>query len=233
MKQEKKMSKKTIGIVIGVSVILVAAVVVACIGLNQDFDAGKYVSTILDYTFKGTAKDTEEMFDEKSIVQLENQYEAQMQSFVENSVTGKVVMDATMQEKYTAVCKDIFKAMKYKVKVVHKVSKDEYKVTVEYQISDVFSKYMTAAATEQQKLMDKVERGEYKGTQEEINLQIQTEAIENNYQLLKSAYENMQYEKSVEMIFVVKKGSNEMFALDSEQLSEFIAKIVGLDEIQD
>ena len=110
-REKKKMSKKMIGIIAGVSVALIALVVVWCVGMNQDFDAGKYVSTILDYTFKGKTSNTEDMFDSISMTQLENQYQTQITTFVEKSITGDVEMDAETEEKYIALCKDIFKGL--------------------------------------------------------------------------------------------------------------------------
>jgi hypothetical protein len=165
---------------------------------------------------------------------MKKQYDENVAAFVENNITGGIAVDEEMNEKYTALCKDIFKAMKYKVKNVEKVSGDEYKVTVEYQTANVFDTYMEMAAQEAGKILEKAQRGdEYRGTPEEINAQMQQEMIANDYTVLESAYQNVQYDGKETFVFTVKRGENEAFALDSAALSEFLAKIMNLDAKQD
>ena len=232
-KEKKTISKKTIGIVAGVVVAIIAMGAIVFVGMTRDFEADKYVSVILDYTFKGKAQDAEEMFGEDALAQMEKQYEDNIVAFVEKNITGGIAMESEMQEKYVALCKDIFKAMKYKVKKVEKVDSDEYKVTVEYQAADVFDNYMETASQEAEKLSEKVQRGEYQGTKEEINLQMQQETIANDYALLDAAYQNVQYGEKETFVFTVKRGENDAFALDGTALSEFLAKIMDLDVKQD
>jgi len=235
MKKEKKtISKKLLGIIIGTAVAVIALGAIAFWGLNRDFKADKYVNVILDYTFKGEAKDSDGMFDQASHEQMKKQYDENVTVFVENNITGGIAVNDEMKEKYTALCKDIFKAMKYKVKTVEKVSKDEYKVTVEYQAANIFGTYMELAAQEAGKLLDKAQSGgEYRGTPEEINAQMQQEIIANDYTVLESAYQNVQYGEKNTFVFTVKRSESEAFALDSAALSEFLAKIMNLDAKQD
>lgn len=235
MKKEKKtISKKLLGIIIGTAVAVIALGAIAFWGLNRDFKADKYVNVILDYTFKGEAKDSDGMFDQASHEQMKKQYDENVTVFVENNITGGIAVNDEMKEKYTALCKDIFKAMKYKVKTVEKVSKDEYKVTVEYQAANIFGTYMELAAQEAGKLLDKAQSGgEYRGTPEEINAQMQQEIIANDYTVLESAYQNVQYGEKDTFVFTVKRSESEAFALDSAALSEFLAKIMNLDAKQD
>lgn len=233
-KEKKTISKKTIGIIIGAVVAVIALSAVVFMGLNRDFEADKYVNVILDYTFKGEAKDAGEMFDGDALAQMEKQYEDNITAFVEKNITGGIEVEAEIKEKYTALCKDIFKAMKYKVKKVEKVSGDEYKVTVEYQTANIFETYMEMAAQEAAKMLEKAQSGgEYKGTPEEINAQMEQEIIANDYTVLEAAYQNVQYGDKETIVFTVKRGENQAFALESATLSEFLAKIMGLDEKQD
>lgn len=232
-KEKKTLSKKTIGIIIGAVAAVIALGMVVVFGMNRDFEADKYVNVILDYTFKGESKGAGEMFDEASLSQMRKQYEDNITAFVEKNITGGIAVDAEIKEKYTALCKDIFKAMKYKVKKVEKVSGDEYKVTVEYQAANIFGTYMETATQEAGKLLEKVQRGEYQGTQDEINAQMQQETIANDYTLLDAAYQNVQYGDKETVVFTVKRGENQAFALDSASLSEFLAKIMALDANQD
>ena len=232
-KEKKTISKKTIGIIIGAVVAVIALGAVVVLGMNRDFKADKYVSVILDYTFKGDSKGAGEMFDEASLSQMKKQYEDNITAFVEKNITGGIAVDEEMKEKYTALCKDIFKAMKYNVTKVEKVNGDEYKVTVEYQAANIFGTYMETATQEAGKLLEKVQRGEYQGTQDEINAQMQQETIANDYTLLGAAYQNVQYGEKETFVFAVKRSESEAFALDSAALSEFLAKIMDLDVKQD
>lgn len=234
-KEKKSLSKKTIGIIISVVVAVIALGAVVVFGMNRDFKADKYVNVILDYTFQGESKGAEEMFDEASLSQMKKQYEDNITAFVEKNITGGIAVDEEMKEKYTALCKDIFKAMKYKVKKVEKVSGDEYKVTVEYQAANIFGTYMETAAQEAGKMLEKVQRGEgeYLGTPDEVNAQMEQEIITNDYALLEAAYQNVQYGEKETMVFMVNRGENQVFALDSAALSEFLAKIMDLDVKQD
>ena len=232
-KEKKTISKKTIGIIVGAIVAVIALGAVVVLGMNRDFKADKYVSVILDYTFKGDSKGAGEMFDEASLSQMTKQYEDNITAFVEKNITGGIAVDEEMKEKYTALCKDIFKAMKYNVTKVEKVNGDEYKVTVEYQAANIFGTYMETATQEAGKLLEKVQRGEYQGTQDEINAQMQQETIANDYTLLDAAYQNVQYGEKETFVFAVKRSESEAFALDSAALSEFLAKIMDLDVKQD
>lgn len=232
-KEKKSLSKKTIGIIIGAVVAVIALGAVVVFGMNRDFKADKYVNVILDYTFKGEAKDAGEMFDKGSLEQMKKQYEDNITAFVEKNITGGIAVDEEMKEKYTALCKDIFKAMKYNVTKVEKLNGDEYKVTVEYQAANIFGTYMETATQEAGKLLEKVQRGEYQGNQDEINAQMQQETIANDYTLLDAAYQNVQYGEKETFVFAVKRSESEAFALDSAALSEFLAKIMDLDVKQD
>lgn len=235
MKKEKKdTSKRTIGIIIGIVVAVVVLGAVVVIGMDRDFDAQKYVNVILDYTFKGKASDVGELFEEDSLAQMEKQYEENIAKFVDKNVTSETEVEAEMKEKYTTLCKDIFGAMKYRVKKTEKVNGDEYKVTVEYQAADIFPMYIEKATQEAATMRERAEKGEYQGeTTEAINLQMQQDTINNYYELLNNAYQNVQYGEKEEIIFTVKRNEENVFTLDSATLSEFLAKILSLDEIQD
>ena len=234
-KEKKSLSKKTIGIIIGAVVAVIALGAVVVFGMNRDFKADKYVNVILDYTFKGDSKGAGEMFDEASLSQMTKQYEDNITAFVEKNITGGIAVDEEMKEKYTALCKDIFKAMKYNVTKVEKVNGDEYKVTVEYQAANIFETYMEMAAEEARKMSEKVNRGDevYLGTPEEVNAQMEQEIIANDYTVLETAYEKVQYGDKETVVFTVKRSESEAFALDSAALSEFLAKIMNLDAKQD
>ena len=73
--------------------------------------------------------------------------------------------------------------MKYQVNEAEKISRKEYDVSVEFQPSDVFLQFITSIQTESENLKQKAENGEYQGTKEEINAQMQSEFLNRSYEL--------------------------------------------------
>ena len=59
---------------------------------------------------------------------------------------------------------------------------------MEFQPSDVFLQFITSIQTESENLKQKAENGEYQGTKEEINAQMQSEFLNRSYELLETAY---------------------------------------------
>ena len=102
-KEKKTISKKTIGIIVGAIVAVIALGAVVVLGMNRDFKADKYVSVILDYTFKGDSKGAGEMFDEASLSQMKKQYEDNITAFVEKNITGGIAVNDEMKEKYNFI----------------------------------------------------------------------------------------------------------------------------------
>ena len=232
--KEKEMSQNSKKkIIIGVSIAAMVAITflaIVAVGMFRDFDAQTYVRAILNQTFKGDVAETVTVIDAEE-GELLKQYEESIRAFVENNVTTGVEMDEETKEKYVGLCKEIFASMKYEVKEAEKVGKKEYRVPVEYQTTDIFTKFTSALAAESERLKDKANKGEYQG--EDINLQMQNEFLTNSYELLKSAASQAEYAEPETMVFVVKAGENDLFAMEEGQIIEFIMKIMGLYEIQD
>lgn len=232
--EKKKGSKKAIMITVGVIIVIVLLAIVGRRILVQDFDAKAYVSAMLDQTFKGDEEALLTIVEGTTQKALNEQYEAEITDFVEKNIAVGVNMDDEMKAKHIALCKDIFGAMKYSVGEAEKISNSEYRVPVKYQTADIFTKFMAAEATEYARIMEKVQKGEYKGeTQEENDLQMKQEYLNNTYEMLKRAYEEVQYAKAETIVFTVKKNEDGVFTLDSKQIYEFTTKIMGFDEIQD
>ena len=78
----------------------------------------------------------------------------------------------------------------------------------------------------------KAENGEYQGTKEEINAQMQSEFLNRSYELLETAYQNMQYGETETIVFKVKSNDKNVFSMKEDEISSFITKILRLDEIQ-
>jgi len=111
--------------------------------------------------------------------------------------------------------------------------KEEYHVSVSYEQVDVFQRFTELVPTEKARIEQKVQNGEYKGTLEEINQQMQDEYLVNCYELFKKAFEEMQVTEKGSMVFVVKENEDGLFGIDDSLRTELIIKIMGLDENQD
>lgn len=224
-------SKK--GLIAIVAVALIAMGILVGMALMRDFDAERYVSVILDQTFQGKVEGATEIIEGVTEEELYQQYEDGVTAFVKNNIISGVEVDAEAEAKFIELGKNIFSSMKYDVVSVEKISREEYDVKVSYQPSDVFLKYIEYVALESQKITDKVEAGEYKGTVDEINAQMESEFLASAYTLLEQAYTDMEFGEAQEMEFIVKVGATELYQLREDELHKLMVKIMRLDEIQD
>ena len=222
-----------IGSVIGVVAIVIAfAVVVFGVKSLNSFDAQGYVRGILEQNFKGEIKEVSTVVDGQTEETLLQQYEDGIEAFLKNRLMYGVEMDEETEEKYIALCKEIFKTMKYEVKEAEKVGEEKYQVPVEYQTSDVFLKFDTLIAEESARIFAKADKGEYLGTVDEINLQMQQEFLDNSYELLKKANEEAEYGEKETVVIVVEKNEKGLYTMGT-QLNEFVLKITCEDVNQD
>lgn len=217
----------------GVAVILL--VVIAILGMFRGFNPQKYVNAMLDQTFKGNVEVAAEMTKGADEIQLYTQYENGIKNFAKNSLANGVAMDQELEEKYVALCKKIFADMKYSVKDDKRSDDGGYEVTVQYQTSDVIQQFAKSAASLTQELKEKVNAGdsEYRGLLEEVNEQMNRDFVIQAYPLLEEAYKNMEYGKKETYIFHVSKGENDLYKMDSAEITEFLKKILDLDKKED
>lgn len=231
-KEEKQSASNSLlwAFAVFVAIVMLTAV---CSWFFRDFEATGYVNAVLDQHFKGDVNSVAEFVDDKTEAELLAQYEEGVISFVQNNITSGVEVPEDLEQKYIELGKDIFLRLKYTVKDAERISRNEYRVPVEYQTMNVFPTFIELVKQESQKIKDKVEAGEYKGTVEEINAQMQEEFLNNAYDCLNQAYEDVTYEEKETMIFTVKKNKDKLFEIEEDQIYDFTTKILGLDEIQD
>lgn len=216
-------------------VVIVAAAVIGilCLGLRHDFDAQGYVQAILNQTFKGETEKLADIVADASEESLYQQYEDGVDSFVTKNLLNNVEADEEVKQKFVELWKDVFKSLKYEVKQAEKISNEEYAVAVEIEPTDIFLQFVASVETEQQNLNTKVEKGEYSGTKEEIESQMQKEVLESRYNTLKAAYENPQYSEKTVVRFRVTSDENHVFSIEEEGITTLVTKLLRLDEIQD
>lgn len=200
--------------------------------LLADFDAQKLVKAYLDRSFKGEVKE-EAVLLERPEEELLTLYEEDMEDFVTNSLLAGVQADEQLFQEYVGVSKNIFAAVKYEVKEAKKISRTEYEVEVEYEPIDIFHEFDKAVKEESDRLLEKAESGEYQGTEEEINKQLETDFLENNLQSLNTAYENRTYGKKQSILMKVSADEDLVFSVNDADIADFIQKILRFDEIQD
>ena len=231
-KEEKQTSNNSLLYAFTVFV-AIAVITVACSWIFRDFDASGYVDAVLDQHFHGEVEEVAQFVEGKSEEELFAQYEEGVLSFVQNNITSGVEIDEELEQQYVELGKDIFSIMHYTVKEAEKINGKEYNVPVEYQTMNIFPTFIEEVEKESEKIKEKVNKGEYQGTLEEINEQMQEDFLNNSYICLKYAYREVRYEAKETMIFKVTKNDDGLFVIDENQIHDFTTKILGLDEIQD
>lgn len=231
---ERKKKNVVIGVIIGVATVLfIVFGTLACLGIFREFNAQGYVSAILDQTFKGEVELATEMIEGTTEDALLEQYEAGIKSFTQNTILQKEEIDEELEKKYIDSCKKIFHNMKYSVQEAEKISDNEFHVSVTYQPSNVLQLFATSAASEVERIEAKKEKGEYRGTYDEIQAKMKEECLTNWREMLESACENMEYGKEQTFVFKVLKGEDGLYKLEESSITEFLVKILSLDEKQD
>ena len=232
------MEGKKKNIIIGVIVSLVVVLFIifgtlACLGIFREFDAQRYVTAILDQTLKGDVEDAAQMTEGTTEEVLYAQYEAGMKSFVKSIFPSDAELSSELEEQYTEICKKIFCSFKYEVQEAEKVSDKEYHVPVKYQPTDIFEKFETSVVEESQRLNEMANNGEkYRGNLDETMAQIKEDVLNNSCALLEEAYNNMQFGEEQTMVLTVKKGESGLYELETGAITEFLKKILSIDEIQ-
>ena len=220
-----------IGIGVAGAVILIIGLL-AVMGVFHRFNPEGYVKAVLDQSLKGEVKVAAELMSGTTEETLYKQYEDGIASFVKNSIANGVEMDKELEEKYIALCKKVFGDMKYQIQEAKNTEDGGYEVIVSYNPTNVFTQFIVKIGEENTRLTQKVENGEYRGSLEEINSQIQQEFLNNAYTLFEECYNQIEYGEEETYIFVITKDSKGLYDLDEAQISEFITKILNLDENQ-
>ena len=222
------MDTKKRNMIIGVgtaAVVIIIVGVLAVFGVFRGFNPEGYVKAVLDQSLKGEVKMASQLMAGTTEDKLYEQYEAGIASFVKSSITSGVELDEELEGKYLELCKKVFGAMKYEVEEAKDAKDGGYEVTVSYKPANVFSNFITKIGEENARLTEKVENGEYRGTLEEINSQMQKDFLTNAYTLFEECYNSIEYGEEETFIFTIIKDEEGMYDLDEAQISEFITKI--------
>ena len=200
----------------------------------ETFDAKKYVQAVLDENFKGDVAAAAIMIKDQTAEELQKHYETGIENFLDKNVLSGVKVDDATREKYKLLCKDIFKAMKYEAKQVKVLDRREMEVTVEYQQADIFPQFVKKLEEGADAFLKEAAKAKYKKTKKkQIEAQIEKAFLNHSYNLLNESYKNVSYDKAETMVFRVKGDKKNVFSMEEAQISEFIVKILMIDEIKD
>lgn len=231
---ENKKKNITIGIIVSVVVVLfIVFGTLACLGIFREFNAQRYVSAVLDQTFKGNVEDAVEMIDGATEEALYAQYESGIESFAKNTLLDGAELDSELEAQYIDLCKKIFAKMEYSVQEAEKIKDGEFDVPVKYQPSNVLQLFVTSATSEVARIEEKKEKGEYRGTFEEIEAQMKAECLTNWCTMLEEACNSMEFGEEQTIVLKVIKGEDDLYELEESAITEFLVKILSLDAKED
>ena len=231
---EGKKKNIIIGVIISAAVVLfIVFGTLACLGVFREFNAQRYVTAVLDQTFKGDVEVTVEMIDGATEEALKELYETGIESFVKKTLLNGAELDSDLETKYIDVCKKIFASMKYSVQEAEKISDGEFEVPVTYQPSNVLQLFISSATSEVARIEQKKEKGEYRGTYDEIEAQMKAECISNWCTMLEEAYNSMEFGEEQTVVLKVVKGEDDLYELEASAVTEVLKKILNLDVKQD
>nr|WP_317379719.1 hypothetical protein [uncultured Faecalimonas sp.] len=213
-------------------VCLLFCISLAGCGILKGFDAEAYTEAVLKQRLSGDTKALAELTEDVSEKELAAQYEEEIRTFVEGYITKDVEMGGELTEKYTKLCSEIFKNLKYEIKKAAKKDRNTYEVHVEIYPTDTFLIFSEKLKHPADEMIQKAENGEYKGTEEEIRAQMQSEFLEYSYTLLEeSVRESAPGEKETIQLKITnheKRG----FAVEEESFTKLLTAILRLDEVQ-
>ncbi len=223
--------KKTLFVGIGVIVFVIAFSLFVFTDIFRGFDVQGYAEAVLNQKLKGETAGLLEFVGGTTQEDLFEQYETEITSYVDSNILSGIDVNEQQRETCVSIVKKIFSSLKYEVDEAQKVSSDVYQVSVTYRATDVISRFVTLAGEEYQRLSEKADDGgEYKGTDEEISVQMQEEFLNNACTLLEQAYKTMEFGEQQTMTFTIKKGSDGIYKIDNEEIIEFVEKITGIAE---
>lgn len=201
-------------------------------GLLKGFDAEAYTDAVLKQRLAGDTKAIAGLTEDMSKEELTAQYEEEIQTFVAGYITKDVAMGEELTEKYTALCSEIFKNLKYETGEAEKKEKNTYDVKVDIYPTDTFVIFSEKLKHPADEMVQKAENGEYKGTEEEIKAQMQREFLEYSYTLLEESCEEAQNGKKQTIVLTISNKEEKGFAVEEESFSNFLTAILRLDEVK-
>lgn len=215
-----------------ICVCLLFGISLAGCGLLKGFDAEAYTEAVLKQRLSGDTKALEELTEDVKEEELEAQYEEEIRTFVEGYITKDVVMGEELTEKYTKLCSEIFKDLKYEIQKATKKDKNAYEVNVDIYPTDTFVLFSEKLKHPADEMIQKAENGEYTGTEAEIQEQMQKEFLEYSYTLLEECFRGAETGEKETVVLKIINQEKRGFAVEEESFIKFLTAILRLDEVK-
>lgn len=207
------------------------AVVIGISGCGRDFDAAGYVQAVLALTFQGEISEAAEFMEDASKEALMKAYQDSVDRFVIANITSGMDVGELKFSRFAELVSKIFMTMRYSVGESRKTGKKEYEVTVDIWPADVFVAYRQLLTEDSLKMAEKIEAGEYEGaTEEETDQMILNDMVNHAYELLDTAYMNVQYGDKETVTLRVYAEQGQDYSVDEDDMDGLIRRIFRLDE---
>lgn len=208
-----------------------AAVILGVAGCGKDFDAAGYVQALLDLTFQGEISGAAGFMEDASEETLMRAYQDSIDRFVAANITSGMDIGELKTSRFAELTSKIFLTMRYGVGEAKKTGKREYEVEVDIWPADVFVNFQDMLTEDSLKMAEKIEAGEYEGeTEEETGQMILSDIINHAYELLDTAYMDIQYgdKETVTLRVYAERGGDA--SIDEDDMDRLFRQILRLDE---
>lgn len=208
-----------------------AAVILGTAGCGKDFDAAGYVQALLDLTFQGEISGASGFMEDASEETLMRAYQDSIDRFVAANITSGMDIGELKTSRFAELTSKIFLTMRYGVGEARKTGKREYEVEVDIWPADVFVNFQDMLTEDSLKMAEKIEAGEYEGeTEEETGQMILSDIINHAYELLDTAYMDIQYgdKETVTLRVYAERGGDA--SIDEDDMDRLFREILRLDE---
>lgn len=210
---------------------LYIAVIISVVGCGRNFDAAGYVQALLDLTFQGEISGAAGFMEEASEETLMKAYQDSIDRFVSANITSGMDVGELKSSRFAELVSKIFLTMRYGVGEDRKTGKNEYEVKVDIWPADVFVNFRQMLTADSLKMAEKIEAGEYEGeTDEETDQRILSDIINHAYELLDTAYMDIQYGDKETVVLRVYAGRGEDASIDEDDMDHLFRRILRLDE---
>lgn len=211
--------------------VVCAAVILGAAGCGRDFDAAGYVQALLDLTFQGEISGAAGFMEDASEEALMKAYQDSIDRFVAANITSGLDIGELKTSRFAEVTSKIFLTMRYGVGEARKTGKREYEVEVDIWPADVFVNFQDMLTEDSLKMAEKIEAGEYEGeTEEETDQMILSDIINHAYELLDTAYMEIQYGDKETVTLRVYAERGEDASIDEDDMDRLFREILRLDE---
>lgn len=211
--------------------VVCAAVILGAAGCGRDFDAAGYVQALLDLTFQGEISGAAGFMEDASEEALMKAYQDSIDRFVAANITSGLDIGELKTSRFAEVTSKIFLTMRYGVGEARKTGKREYELEVDIWPADVFVNFQDMLTEDSLKMAEKIEAGEYEGeTEEETDQMILSDIINHAYELLDTAYMEIQYGDKETVTLRVYAERGEDASIDEDDMDRLFREILRLDE---